>query len=135
MRDIMLRDAAAEDRALAEFVKAHYDELCGALGVYPPKQDDLVLALSRLRRAFSPSAEMPLIKDDVDRARDNVIWAFFRGEAVDKTELRLAVLLLKQSYNALCDRVAWLQRRPPCRMPGDEPRRDPRYPRTWRTRG
>ena len=120
MRDITLKDAAAEDKALVKFVDSHYDELCGALGVHPFDRRDLVLALSRLRRAFSPSAEMPLIKDDVDRARDNVIWAFFRGEAVDKTELRLAVLLLKQSYNALCDRVAYLQLRP--------------RPRTWWTR-
>ena len=101
-----LRELAAEEPELQAWFKQHGNELLKALGVYfsgdSIEVDNLILALTKIPEYFG--GRWKGYKDDIDRARCDVLSPFLRGEAVDRKELRIAVSLLVQKNG--CERTS-----------------------------
>lgn len=82
----------------------------------------MVLALWSLRRYID--GDFPMIKDDIERARCDLLSDFVEGKAVEEKDLRIAVALLMESYGGACNAIWSIrkrlmeQQRPRPRRPG-----------------
>ena len=54
-------------------------------------------------------ASFPMWKDDVDRARCDVLRAYLEGEDIPHEELATAIGLLMQAFSSACDRIGMFE--------------------------
>lgn len=93
-------------------LKAWLQTKCGkslldTIGVSTRHADQFVLPLAHLTEFFGGRFRM--FKDDIDRARCDVLTDYVQGTTVDEKELLIAVSLLMQSYNAAIERLWRIQ--------------------------
>jgi|HubBroStandDraft_5_1064220.scaffolds.fasta_scaffold338653_1 hypothetical protein len=86
-------------------------EMCNAIGMLTG-DEELIVILMRLSDPTSwPDAiHWREYKDDLGRARDRVLHPFLRGEAVEASELRIAVGMLVSQFNQACETIYYLRR-------------------------
>ncbi len=119
-----LKELADQDSRIAEWLNENKQSFYNALGLRPFDDKAMVLALAGLRKYFG--GHFPMFKDPMDRSRCETIMAFLHGEEFDADELRMAVVLMLQAYNAACDRALKPPPMPP--RPYIGPRPGPRPP-------
>lgn len=104
-----LKKLAAEETEIKAWLDQHKDDFFQALGLWAD-EDMIVLYLAKMRDFIG--GQWSGVKDDIDRAGCDVLSPFLGKQQVDLDELRLAVGLLVQRFNACCDRVYRLQSKP-----------------------
>jgi hypothetical protein len=124
-----LKKLAAEETKIQEWLKLRKDEFYEALGLWPGDDDTMVLVLAKLCKFFD--GQWSGYKDDIDRAGCDALSPFLRKQEVDQEELRSAVALLVQRFNAACERIHQLESRPRP-QPRPNPPRPPYLPRKIR---
>lgn len=117
-------DDVPDARVLA-FLDKHGKVFYDCLGYSPGSDADMARLLDRVTRGFG---RLPGFKDNLDRARCEVLDALLRGEETDLEKIRIAVDLLRVAFNMAVDEIWSLRRLQPPRPP-----RPPRQPPTpWR---
>lgn len=107
MRRETLAELAADEPEIQAWLVEHREGLEKTLKTHWFDAKTLVLGLLHLGDANNGWRGY---KDDIDRARCDVLSPFLQGQEVDLSELRTAVCLLAQSYNNQCDKIYYMQR-------------------------
>lgn len=76
-----------------------------------------LMALTLMKLPCFIGDQLPMFKDNIDRAWDHTLTDFVRGKDVPLDDLRAAVALIMQQYNAACDRIHALRPRSPLPRP------------------
>jgi len=118
---------AGKHPQLQQWLEANKGGFYGALGLRPFDDNAMVLVLAEMHEYFG--GRFSLYKNDTGRYRCDIVQNFLRGEKVDENELRTAMALFIQSYNAAMDRLHEMERR---RI---KERITPRVPRPFPRRG
>ena len=99
--------ASDGEQRIAKWLAVHKTEFYDALGLWPFEDPLMVKQLLKMREYFD--GRFPMWKDDIDRMRCQTIMNYLHGEEVAADELRIALALLLQAYNAAVDRIYSLE--------------------------
>lgn len=104
-----LRRLAESETDLSDWLKKNKEDFVKALGLHC---DDTTLILMLAKLPDFVGGHWPGGKDFIDSTACNVLTPFLHGQKVDLAELRTAVALLIQRFNAACTRIYNLDRQP-----------------------